>query len=275
MAAAPCKECHRRPKVAGRHRCLTCALRHEPIGDQVAAALRRRGLVPEELRVKRTKAVQADAPAGTAWCAGCQSYRDLEDFGKSATTCRACTSAKTHATMVAKVYGLAPGDYEKLLEQQGKRCAICRAKPRSKRLAVDHDHKTGAVRGLLCSRCNHDLMGSAWDSMAIAAALWHYLNTPPATGQWLPPEDQLPLAVSQAPEGPSKASDPSRALLVTNAGNEPARPRRAPTAIDSMAAAGPECKTPHFLPAGAETVPGKRGVWKVWVSADPDADPPF
>lgn len=230
-------------------------------------------MVPPDLRVKRTKTIQALAPADTAWCAGCQSFRDLADFGKTATTCRACMSAKTHAAMVAKVYGLAPGDYEKLFELQGKRCAICRARPKSKRLAVDHDHATGAVRGLLCSRCNHDLMGSAWDSMAIASSLWHYLNTPPATGRWLPPEEQPALVPDDGAVRPAEPSASGADLLVTNAGSGSPLPKRKPTALE--AAAPTQCKIPHFLPAGSVNMPDKKGVYKVWVSGDPDADAPF
>lgn len=261
MAPAPCKECGRRPKAPGRHRCLTCQLRHEPIGDQVAAASRRLAMVPPELRRKRTKAIVALAPEGTTWCAGCQSFRDLEDFGKGATTCRACSSAKSHAAMIEKTYGVTGDDYAALLKLQGGRCAICRARPKSKRLALDHNHKTGAPRGLLCSRCNHELMGSAWDSMAIASALWHYMNTPPATGAWVPPEEQAPLV----PERPSPAPNPPDGLVLTR--NEKAVRAGSETGNDA------ECGRPHYLPSGSQSVPGKRGVWRVWV--EPDGDPPF
>ena len=265
MAAQPCKECGRRPKAPGRHRCLTCQLRNEPIGEQVVAAARRAAMVPPELRRKRTKTIQALAPADTAWCAGCQSFRDLVDFGKGATSCRACSSAKSHATRVEKVYGITADDYATLLREQGGRCAICRARPKSKRLAVDHDHRTGAVRGLLCSRCNHDLMGSAWDSLALVQALWHYMNTPPASGGWTLPEKQAALAPvesAERPSEPSKADWPLVVSLHEKAGD---------------AGSGPgneaECTRPHVIPTGAVRVEGKRGVWKVWV--EPNSDPPF
>ncbi|MBM3661163.1 MAG: hypothetical protein FJW95_16895 [Actinobacteria bacterium] len=42
-----------------------------------------------------------------------------------------------------------------MLEAQGGGCAICgRPEPEGGSLHVDHDHETGAVRGLLCFRCN-------------------------------------------------------------------------------------------------------------------------
>jgi hypothetical protein len=266
MAAQPCKECGRRPKEQGRHRCTTCRLRHEPIGDQVDAARLRLAMVPEELRLKRSKTIVAMSPAGTSWCAGCQSFRDLEDFGKGATKCRACASAKTHESRVEKVYGITGDDYSALLKRQGGRCAICRARPKSKRLAVDHDHGSGAVRGLLCSRCNHDLMGAAWDSLAIAVALWHYLNTPPASGAWLPPEAAPALMPVESAVRPSPASGADMAIVTVGGAKSSKKAARRAGDED-------ECTRPHVIPLGAVSVPGKRGVWRVW--AEPDSDSPF
>lgn len=265
MSAQPCKECGRRPKAPGRHRCVTCQLRNEPIGEQVEAARRRLAMVPEPLRVKRTKAIAAQAPAGTAWCAGCQSFRDVEDFGKGATQCRACVSAKSHGAMIAKTYGLEVGDYDALLKAQGGKCAICRARPKSKRLAVDHDHKTGAVRGLLCSRCNHDLMGSAWDSIALASALWHYLNTPPASGYWPSPEVAPMIGILDGGKAVANAS--GGLPLVTGRGDGVIA-----GALGEDAAA-PECAERHYLPIGSEAVVGRRGVWRYFV--EDESDPPF
>lgn len=51
--------------------------------------------------------------------------------------------------------GCTPELYAKLVEKQHGLCAICKGKNKTQRqLAVDHDHRTGAVRGLLCQRCN-------------------------------------------------------------------------------------------------------------------------
>lgn len=58
------------------------------------------------------------------------------------------------AHMLRKKYKLTPEQYDEALLFQGGTCLICRSKPNRARLCVDHDHKTGVVRGLLCSGCN-------------------------------------------------------------------------------------------------------------------------
>ena len=53
-------------------------------------------------------------------------------------------------------FGLTLEDYDKMLVVQNSRCAICNVH-QSKldlRLAVDHDHETGKIRGLVCRDCN-------------------------------------------------------------------------------------------------------------------------
>ena len=65
----------------------------------------------------------------------------------------------------AKQLGVTDDTYEGMLAEQGGVCAICGAPPKSRRLHVDHDHRTGAVRGLLCFHCNRALAGyvtEAW-----------------------------------------------------------------------------------------------------------------
>lgn len=56
-------------------------------------------------------------------------------------------------------WGLSSTQYDEILESQNYVCAICLTNPDSKSLAVDHDHITGRIRGLLCYRCNHFLVG--------------------------------------------------------------------------------------------------------------------
>lgn len=88
--------------------------------------------------------------------------------------------AHTHERRVRKVYGLAPGEYGKLYLFQKGVCAICqRATGASRALSVDHDHKNGLTRGLLCRPCN-DLLGHLRDDPEAARRIARYLTFPPA-----------------------------------------------------------------------------------------------
>lgn len=72
-------------------------------------------------------------------------------------------------------YGLTLQSYAALMFMQGGRCAICRTdRPGGKGWAIDHDHTTGAVRGLLCTQCNLGL-GQFRDEPEILAAAIGYL----------------------------------------------------------------------------------------------------
>lgn len=70
-------------------------------------------------------------------------------------------------------YGITETEYIVLYNAQDGRCAICGVAPLNKLLCVDHDHKTGLVRGLLCARCN-TAIGYFLDDIGsiIAAAIY-------------------------------------------------------------------------------------------------------
>ena len=77
-------------------------------------------------------------------------------------------------------YKLTPEAYARMLEAQGGVCAVChrpetqlRVNGDVKRLAVDHDHETGKVRGLLCHKCNRAL-GLLCDNPKIINSLSAY-----------------------------------------------------------------------------------------------------
>ena len=85
---------------------------------------------------------------------------------------------KSRAINYRRNFDMSIDDYELLLAFQDGVCAICSRPPKTIRLAVDHDHKTGHVRGLLCGNCNrtlHERLTIAWLESA-----YDYLDTPPA-----------------------------------------------------------------------------------------------
>jgi hypothetical protein len=71
----------------------------------------------------------------------------------------------------------AEAERQKLSDLQGACCAICKKHESQfkKRLAVDHNHKSGKVRGLLCYRCNKFLVGR--QTIESATQLLNYLTT--------------------------------------------------------------------------------------------------
>lgn len=107
-------------------------------------------------------------PSGAlkGYCTPCmKSYDDdyiATEHGKSRRRAAATTYSKGSGRFdldLRKRYGIGEDDYYRMLDEQDGRCAICGTDQPSRsqegrRWNVDHDHETGAVRGLLCGRCN-------------------------------------------------------------------------------------------------------------------------
>lgn len=119
---------------------------------------------PDRVRLQRAKwkrenpdKVNADAR---------KRYRAWRD-GNSA-------SGETFKKIRAWRYGIKPEDYVEMLELQDGRCLICGylPKPGERYLAIDHDHETGTIRGLLCNPCNRGLglLGDDPDRLVAAAS---------------------------------------------------------------------------------------------------------
>ncbi|QFG08643.1 endonuclease VII [Mycobacterium phage Vanisoa] len=90
-------------------------------------------------------------------------------------------STGTWAARILATYGITAEEYWEIYEHQGRRCYICqRSNGKVKRLSVDHDHKTGIVRGLLCTMCNKYTLGWARDCIDFFKRAIEYLLNPPA-----------------------------------------------------------------------------------------------
>lgn len=76
-----------------------------------------------------------------------------------------------------RLYGLTLPEYEKILESQGGKCKICGLNKEGefKSLSVDHCHKTGRIRGILCTRCNTGL-GNFKDDIELLKKAIEYLK---------------------------------------------------------------------------------------------------
>ena len=83
----------------------------------------------------------------TATCGRCKIEKPREDFALNRTKTRGIQHMCLDC-MRDRKYGLAPGEYDRMLERQGGGCAICKQPcARERRLSVDHCHSTGRVSG--------------------------------------------------------------------------------------------------------------------------------
>jgi hypothetical protein len=173
----PCRRCGgEKPPGVGRLYCDACKEQELPVWQRA----RNRPQRPPGIKLKV-------APVGMRWCPRCVDYLPLGAFSlrgrKPAAYCSICTSELGHSRNLAKSFGLTVADYEALMVLQEDRCAICLTRPVRLRLAVDHSHATGEIRGLLCKRCNHKLLGAALDRAWVLRRAAAYLDDPPARTQ--------------------------------------------------------------------------------------------
>lgn len=122
--------------------------------------------------------------SGFKRCKGCHEVKELDQFharpnrasGRDS-RCKQCRSeeskqrnsnpekqARNRDNKYRQKYGIGEEEVEAMRQAQGNCCAICGKQP--PRLNVDHDHKTGAVRSLLCLNCNA-LLGHCDDEISV------------------------------------------------------------------------------------------------------------
>jgi hypothetical protein len=131
----------------------------------------------------------ATSPSTVKQCRKCKEILNLEDFYRkneskdgregSCSSCRRkqmsaadkaryTTAARRHSHLW-NTYLIDQSIYDHILLMQDGHCACCPAtvsgRATDKYLIVDHDHKTGEIRGLLCHNCNI-MLGSARDNLS-------------------------------------------------------------------------------------------------------------
>lgn len=106
-------------------------------------------------------------------CSECKIEKPNSDFFKSrlnkiSSQCKGCAKEyskrydvkqRAKDSQLKKKYGISLENYKEILEKQNYRCAICKRHYQDFKmnLAVEHCHRTGAIRGLCCSYCNTGL----------------------------------------------------------------------------------------------------------------------
>lgn len=209
-------------------RCLSC----QPTKEMVRAGL-----------VQRPK----PAPAGETTCLVCGNtypanaqffHTNISSGHGWSKTCKQCTNERykkwrkdnpqksvrsAYRGALRRNFGISLEEYEAILAAQGGVCAVCHS-PRvpsdsGKRvhlhpLHVDHDHRTGVVRGLLCYRCNTAL-GYFRDDIRLLGSAIHYLGGEvdrratgdSVLGSWFGtlPNNKLPKHAEQSNRGGSSA----------------------------------------------------------------------
>lgn len=91
-------------------------------------------------------------------CAECS--KEFQATGTAQKYCNTCSNERlkkqTRSSYLKATSGITTERYDALLELQGGKCSICKrgSGRKNSHFAVDHDHATGEVRGLLCLYCN-------------------------------------------------------------------------------------------------------------------------
>lgn len=133
----------------------------------------------------RTKAeIERDIERGEKECSACKVVKPFDDFHRKtespdgrASICISCKTLDRRCHHLKHSYGISEERYLTMIDEQYGCCAICGSDDETidGHLHVDHDHTTGAVRGLLCSNCNTGI-GLLQDNPDILRSAIRYLE---------------------------------------------------------------------------------------------------
>ncbi len=122
-------------------------------------------------------------------CYTCKESKAKDLFVKNIDRCKSChnksgrewkrkNKEKTRISALKYKYGLEYTELISMQETQSNKCYICQKSPlgsRYNKLCVDHDHRTGNVRKLLCNNCNAAL-GLLNDNILLLENIIKYLD---------------------------------------------------------------------------------------------------
>lgn len=132
-------------------------------------------ILPLELFPRRKR-----SPDGkSSWCKSCfkEHWKDYYEEHREVLSKRRSkyNSSKDRNRHLKYNYGIDYHEYEEMLIRQNGLCAVCKTTGERSHLSIDHNHKTGKIRGLLCHTCNSAL-GMLKENKDIVANLLRYLN---------------------------------------------------------------------------------------------------
>lgn len=115
-------------------------------------------------------------------CVRCGKIRHTKNFPRAnsqkdgySSWCKSCTRSYNGESYIRNSYGMDKGQYNDFINSRHSRCDACGDKVAGTNRHVDHDHKTGRVRGLLCRRCNW-MVGASEDGLEILTRVGDYIR---------------------------------------------------------------------------------------------------
>ncbi|MFI6820990.1 endonuclease VII domain-containing protein [Micromonospora sp. NPDC050187] len=171
----PCPQCERVLPLTDFHRdrrrvdglafyCKACA------AARSVASRRKRGIAPQ----RRSPAPVGD---GLRWCPDCEQIKAAGRFSHHLYQGQRPAQrlyGGTREYHLRRRYGIGQKEFDELLAEQGGVCAIC-GSPEPQH--VDHDHRNGSVRGILCFNCNGGLGQFRDDQSRLAGAITYLRGT--------------------------------------------------------------------------------------------------
>lgn len=134
-------------------------------GERSAYMKKYYAIAGEEIKRKKRERYQARREKACAW---------MREFRSNNKERVAVIQRKAH---LKRAYGMTPEAWDDLFISQGSKCALCMSLTAGGRgWHVDHDHSTGAVRGIICRNCNL-VLGHAKDNIDTLYAAIRYLES--------------------------------------------------------------------------------------------------